>query len=403
MKAYSALMVRLTRLGWLGRRSRLNYVWAILGFVVLAALCLSPTLKTGYISDDNFSSLKPGMLRVANKSLVAFTLENVRSSMQEGRFYPLHWVPFNGVFFFIQDVYYYKVYILLLVISNLLLFILFLRKISGDTGFACLAASLTLMLIQLRAYHDPILSFFGLLQFLVAGTLLSLLALETYLERRQGAWLALSVLLYLGCLLLYEASYPLFLLHGLLIWRRRPELRAWMRTFSPFLKAAVFCVLMSVLLRWLHPVDYSKPTESTAHYQMNLAPGTILATLLRQTSGALPLSYFLTDPAGLFAGVKRPGVLAHWVRRWDVLAITLVALGVCLLSLRRGPREESDEPPLRSDWTLTTLLGVLLAVLPAVAITLTSRYQGEIVIGRSYVPVYVQYFGIGLLLSLIHI
>src|SRR2546430_1654226 len=84
----------------------------------------------------------------------------------------------------------------------------------------CLAPSLTLMLIQLRAYHDPILSFFGLLQLLVAGTLLSLLALETYLERRQGAWLALSVLLYLACLLLYEASYLLFLLHSLLIWRR---------------------------------------------------------------------------------------------------------------------------------------------------------------------------------------
>jgi hypothetical protein len=378
-----------------GRR----YRWTIAGIAVLAALCLLPTLQTGYISDDNFASLKPGVLRVANKGLAAWIVENIRTSMQEGRFYPLHWLPFNGTFCLIQDVLVYKIYILLLVASNLLLFILFLGKISGDTGFACLAASLTLMLIQLRAYHDPILSFFGLLQILVAGTLLSLLTLETYMRRPRGVWLAISVLLYLSCLLLYEASYPLFLLHALLIWRRRPELRAWARTCWPFFQAAGFCVFMSVLLRWLHPVDYSQPTSSTTHYQMNLAPGPILATLLRQTSGALPLSYFLTDPAGLFAGVKRPGALALWITRWDVLSIAVVASGVCYLSLTSKPREDGDGSPTRPDWKLLTLLGALLAVLPAVAITLTNRYQREIVFGRPYVPIYVQYFGVGLLLA----
>jgi hypothetical protein len=399
MKAYFAQVARLARIEWLGRGSGRQHVLAILGVVVLAAVCLTPTLKIGYVSDDNHSSLRPGRLRVANRSFAAVTVENMRSSMQEGRFYPLHWWAYNGVFCLIQDVYFYKFYILILVTSNLLLFILFLSKISGDTGFACLTAILTLMLIQIRAYHDPILSFFGLLQILVAGTLLSLLALETYMRRRQGVWLAVSVLLYLACLLFYEVSYPLFLLHGLLIWRRRPELRAWVRTCRPFFQAAVFCLFMSALLRWLHPVDYSKPTVSTAHYQMNLAPGPVLATLLRQTSGALPLSYFLADPAGIFAGVKRPGALAHWVTRWDVLAITVVAFGVCLLSLTSKPAGDGDGSPSRPDWKLATLLGALLAVLPAVAIALTTRYQREILFGRPYVPIYVQYFGIGLLLA----
>jgi hypothetical protein len=397
MEAHSPHVARLAQVGWLGRRPGLRYTLTILGLVVLAALCLAPTLKTGYISDDNFSSLKPGVLRVNNRSLAAWILDDMRSSMQKGRFYPLHWLPFNGVFCLIQNVYYYKVYILLLVVSNLLLFILFVRKISGDTGFACLAASLTLMLIQLRAFHDPILSFFGLLQLLVAGTLLSLLALETYLERRQGAWLALSILLYLACLLLYEASYPLFLLHGLLIWRRRPTLRAWVRTSWPFMKAAVFCAFMTAFLRWLHPVDFSLPNPP--YYQMNLDPRSVLATLLRQTSGALPLSYFLVDQADLFAGVKQPGAFARWIGRWDVLVITVIALVVCLLSLRREPREDGDEPPLGPDWTSTTLLGVILAILPAVMIALTSRYQNDVLFGRPYVPVYMQYFGVGLLLA----
>lgn len=387
--------------GWLGRLMSSRFAWAILSLIVLAAACLSPTLKTGYISDDNFSSLKPGQLLVAKSNVAAWTLENVRSSMQAGRFYPLHWLPFNGVFCLIQEIFYYKIYIMFMVIGNLLLFVLFLKKLSGDTAFACLAGCLTLMLIQLRAYHDPILSFFGLLQWLMAGVLLSLLALDMYLARRRGAWLALSILLYLGCLLLYEASYPLFLLHGLLIWRRRPEFRSWLRTVSPFVKVAVFCVFMSVLLRWLHPVDYSVRTDSTAHYQMNLAPCPFVTTLLRQTSGALPLSYFLADPAGLFAPVKRPRALVHWIGRWDVAAVMITALVICLLSLRRESETETegDEHRPRPDWTLTTLLGLLLAFLPAVAIALTCRYQNEIDIGKAYVPVYLQYFGIGLLLA----
>jgi hypothetical protein len=358
-------------------------------------------LKTGYISDDIFSSLKPGQLLLAKSNVAAWTLENVRSSMQEGRFYPLHWLPFNGVFCLIQEVIYYKIYIILMVIGNLLIFILFLKKLSGDNAFACLAGCLTLMLIQLRAYHDPILSFFGLLQWLLAGVLLSLLALDMYLARHRGVWLALSVLLYLGCLLLYEASYPLFLLHGLLIWRRRPEFRSWLRTVWPFAKVTAFCVFMSALLRWLHPVDYSVGTNSTARYQMNIAPVPVVTTVLRQTSGALPLSYFLVDPAGLFASVKRPRALVHWVGRWDVSAVIITALLICLVSLSREPETatEADEHPRRPDWTLTTLLGLLLAFLPAVSIALTRRYQNEIGIGKAYVPVYLQYFGIGLLLA----
>ncbi|MFO0954339.1 MAG: hypothetical protein U0835_24910 [Isosphaeraceae bacterium] len=376
-------------------------LWALFGPAALALLCLTPVLRTGYQSDDNHASLRPGLVRATGWSFGELVAFDARLSMQQGRFYPLHWIPFSGIHFLLTDTFIYKFYITLMVACDLAVFALLLRRLTGDAGFACLAATLTLMLVQLRAYHDPVLSFFGLLQLLVAGTLLSLLALDVYLERRRGAWLVLSVLIYLACLLLYEASYPLFLLHALLAWRRRPVWGDWLRTCRPFVQAAAFCVFMSLFLRWLHPLDFKKAAVTPMQYQTNAAPVAILGTLLRQATGVLPLGYFLADPAKLFGAVHPPAAFVRWVARWDVLAVVVAAGAVCLASLRRiEPRPAQGETTSpRPDWTLLALLGALLVVLPALPITLTARYQKEVEFFKPYVPVYVQYFGAGLLLA----
>src|SRR4051812_35565391 len=115
MNDHSSEVSRSARFECLGSRSRLRHAWTIVGLAVLAALCLSPALKTGYISDDNIVTLKPGMIRVENKTLWTYTFDLVRTTMREGRFYPLVWLPSNGVICFIKNAYLYKLYIIVLV------------------------------------------------------------------------------------------------------------------------------------------------------------------------------------------------------------------------------------------------------------------------------------------------
>jgi hypothetical protein len=386
---------------WRGRVRILPFLkfrpsFALLGVSVLAALLMAPTLETGYFSDDVLTSTTPGQIRCGlGESLTALVLNDMHVSMNEGRFYPLHWVAYRGVFNTFQDVTQYRAYIYGLVVFDVAVFFLLVRKLFGDARFACLAACLTLMLMQLRAYHDPILSFFGLLQLVAAGTFLSLMALERYLEGRGRGWLAASVVLYLSVMLLYETAYPYFVFHAALVWRRRPGWGRGLRVIWPFLKVFAGCLAMSLLLRWL---SRGMIPTSTFNYRTNLAPRDVLLTLARQAGGALPLSYFLTEPLGLFTSMKGLGGLFSWAGRADGWAAAAVATVVSYMGLGREPRADDTQQGQGGEFW-PAVLGGLIAVLPGLSISLTERYQQEVVFGRPYVPVYVQYFGMGLVLA----
>jgi hypothetical protein len=386
---------------WPGRGRILHILkprpsWALLGVTVLAALLMAPTLETGYRSDDMATSTTPGIIRLQFKSLTALVLYDIRQSMIGGRFFPLLFVPYRAAFHAFQEVGQYKFYIYALVITDAALFFLLVRKLFGDARFAALAACSALMLMQLRSYHDPILSFFGLLQLVAAGTFLSLMALERHLEGRGRGWLAASVGLYLAVMLLYETSYPFFALHAALVWRRRPKWGEGLRVIRPFLQAFAGCLAMALLMRWL---SRETAIPSGYKYPMNLAPGAVLLTMARQAGGALPLSYFLTDPPGLFTSMKGLGGLFSWAGRADAWAVAAIAAVVSYLGLGREPQAD-DARRGRGGEYWPAVLGGLIAVLPGLSISLTERYQREVSFGGTpYLPVYIQYFGMGLVLA----
>jgi hypothetical protein len=371
---------------------------ALLGVTGLAALLMSPTFEIGYLSDDMLVSTTPGLVRWYPQGLTGVVLRDIHLSMSEGRFYPLVWVPFRVVFNTFQEITQYRAYICTLVVFDVAIFFLLVRKLFGDARFACLAACLTLMLMQFRAYHDPILSFYGLLQLVAAGTFLSLLALDRYLDGRGRGWLVASVVLYLSVMLLYETSYPFFVFHAALIWRREPRWGDRLRAIWPFLRVFTFCLAMSLLLRWLSRGSLS---GTAFKYRMNLAPLDVLLAMTKQAAGALPLSHFLTDPTGLFASMKGLGGLFSWTGRADAWAAAAVTTALSCLGLGLGPREDDTDTRRGGGGEfLPLVLGGLIAVLPGLSISLTERYQREVSFsGRPYLPVYIQYFGMGLVLA----
>src|SRR4051794_30806400 len=163
MEDFNYPVSRSGRFAWLERPRNLSSL-SLLGLVGLTSLLMAPTLRTGYLSDDALTSLTPGILRFHGWSLTTRVLETIRFSMQEGRFNPLTWIPFSGVFYLFQTVGSYKVFMLVMIITDTIVFYKMISRLFGDPGLACLATSLSLMLFQLRAFHDPILSFFGTVQ-----------------------------------------------------------------------------------------------------------------------------------------------------------------------------------------------------------------------------------------------
>ena len=358
--------------------------------IALAGFSLSPMLRTGYLADDTVSSLLPGMMRATGEGFVTRTLGAIRHSIEGGRFYPLVWVEYTAVFTWLRDVFIYKAAILAGVLVDLALLIALVRRLGGGSGLACLAAIATSGLFQFRVFFDPILSFHGLLQVVTAGMLLSLIALLAALDSKGRGWLLISIGLYLGCLLTYEVTYPLFLLHAALIYWRRPGYREQTVMILPFALLAFACAGVSAMVRMTYPTD-------AYIHNVDLGPGAVALALSKQCSAALPLSAFIADPSGIFDDVRGPSAIARWLGRWDVALVALMTVAGVVAALRRARSEIAERRP--GSRAMLAMLGLGLAVLPGALIAVSGRYQGEIGWGQGYLPVYMQCFGMGLLIA----
>ena len=365
-------------------------LWILLSLLGLTVFALAPLLWTGYYSDDAANSLLPGVLKVEGFSPLEYVRRMVMHTVGGGRFFPLHIIFLYLLFYLVKNVIWYKAYILACVLLDIVLFYYLIRQIGRDRAFAGFATCLVIPLFQFRAFFDPILAFFGMLQLVVAGVLASLLMLQLWLDTNKRRWFVLSVATYLTVALTYEVTYPLCLLHLVLIWHGR---RGWKERFAlplPFFGTAGMCLLASILLRWFY-------LNQSSDYKINTDPSAFLIALARQTWSALPLSYFLNNHASLYPPIWDLWSLAKLIGTPGGLAVYAGTLVVCFACLRHLPTGTEGLTPDRM--TLMSLLGLLLGVLPAVLISLSFRYQKMVAFGIGYLPVYAQYFGVGLLLA----
>jgi hypothetical protein len=365
--------------------------WELPLLLGLAALFLAPLLRTGYHSDDASQSLITGVLKVEGYSLAEYIGVAEVTYLKGGRFWPLH-LPWIYLFFYnMRDLLVYKSVVIASILADLSLFYYLVKRFVKDRGFALFAACLVIPLFQFRAWHDPILGFFCLLQFLAGGVLASLLWLQIYLDTARLRWLALSVAAYLAVMLFYEITYPVILLHLVLIAAARGPRRG-VPLALPFVGALGSCVLASSLTRWLSAYDNLK-----SMYRINTDPYAFLKTLITQTSSALPLSYYLSGHTGLFPSLGDSGAVIQFLWTRGGVAVFVGTLAVCSASLMRLPALGECRPTLRR--LTPALFGLLLATLPAVMTSLSFRHQGMVTFATPYLSVYIQYFGAGLLLA----
>jgi hypothetical protein len=358
--------------------------WLLAGALGLAVYLLFPALKTGYIDDDVFNSLVPGVLQFHHLTFLQFTRRILGEIMVRGRFFPLAYLLTYGVFCSISNLLLYKSFIIATVILNLFLFHRFIRKTTGSDALAALSVLCTVCLVQFRIYHDPILSHNGLTQAVFAFVLLSLLALLKHLETPRPMWLGLSTLAFGSSLLIYEISYPFFLLHIAIVWGRTHDIRKTIKTLLPA------ALVLGTLAGYLLFLRFASENDQDANYLPNNDLFAYWRTLAKQLFAALPLSYFLGDPSHLFS-LKN----IHWSALTLIAAFSasfLLSLAT-LWSLFRS--SQSAAPGTQQ----LPLLGMLLWTLPAVLIALSPKYQHELCRGVGHLPVYIQYFGVGTILA----
>ena len=372
-----------------GRR-RWCPAWQVLSLVSLTTLFLLPSIRTGYYGEDLIHSLTPGIVRLHEGTFTKRLVNVLQGNLYQGRFYPLTNVLHTGVHYLIRDVVVYKVLLVAGTVADLVLFYFLVRRLTGSGGFACFAGCVTVGLIQFRVTPDPVLGYYLQVQFVAAGLFVSLVALQLFLEGRGSAWLAASAASYLLIALTYEITYLFFPTHLLLIGRGRTGWKARLATAFPFLGVVGACGLATVLVR-----RFSLDTTGYVHHA-SLEPGGYLRAVWHQVSAALPLSYLLADPHGMFSGLHGTSRLCGWLLQPMAVVVALAALAVALTALRRSG-VESDR---LVDWSPTTAgIGLLLVVLPTLLIASSPFHREQLQLGVGWVPVLIQSHGTGLLLA----
>jgi len=360
-------------------RSRILLLALTAGIIGFNALFMSPMLGTPFLGDDSWSeSTVRGLLQLTNQSLSELCWELQKDYVRGGRWYPLV-VYYYPVFYFL-DRGAYRALVFALVLFNILLFGAVIKSITHRASLALLAMLLPSLFIQYRFYHEPILSYYGLMQLETAFILLSLLMFSRYLATQRLLWLWSSVLLYSLNLLVYEAFYFLFIAHILLAFHAWGSLFAsrTIKALAPFVAVTALNLLVALIIRSIFAVQYERSQLS-----VNLGVGGL--TFLKQAYAALPLSYALTRgefwvaPLSTYAN---PRLLI-------TCGLGVLLFGCLIILLHREGRSQSSSRSL----LCVGALGVILWLVPGVLIAASSKYQAELKWGIGYLPVYLSYFG----------
>jgi hypothetical protein len=370
----------------LSSMQRMN--WPILACLGLFVFLMAPILQSGYIADDAGNSLIHGLLAYHRVSILE-VLRRVNLDWMPTRFTPLAFLQMYSVFYVFTDRVVYKAFIIVCLTCNLLGIHRLVFKLTDSKAVATGTLLIITGLFQFRDFFDPILAFNGLLPTLLFALLVSYLTLIAYLDSCKKRWLVVSVVAYLAACLTYEICYPLVVVHLAILVHRRGVNWSVLVLAGLFCSVVMFCVAAALALR------YSYGAAPQAAYRPNLDPLAFSKTWLQHLVAAMPLSYSLAKPEGY--------TTLRYMKLGNrtFLAVTAVSALVSLGALARIRQFISEGGKLNC--RSLAIVGVLLWALPAVPVSLSPRYQREVYWGVAYLPIYIQYFGMGCLIMAVGI
>jgi len=244
-----------------------NYNMLTYLFIFLLVIVLSPGLYSGYISDDAFTFVT---YFDENFSLPQFTLKILVENLYSLRPVCVMTLYTTIISFLLNNnIFLYKFHILLLVCLNVFLFRNFLYHLFKSRTFSLLCIIPLPLLIQFRNYHDPVLSFAGLMQILFLLLLLSLIYFIKFFDTGKNKFYYFSIIFFVLCLLCYEISFSFFIFHIILYFILRNKLKVdFIKLLSPFILITFSLIGLIYFIKFFCITDVAVYTGTTVKFDM---------------------------------------------------------------------------------------------------------------------------------------
>lgn len=347
---------------------------------------------SGYFSDDSINSYTNGMVQEKQVSVLQFSKDIMFSWIQSGRFFPLAFYYFY-LYNTITSLLLYKLSIILIILINEFVFSLLLFKLTKSRFFSICSLIIPPLLFQFRMYHDPILSFHWLEQLIFLLTITSLILFHSFLKVKNKLYYVCSLLLFLLSLLIYEVAYSFVFLFIIITFINvKTKLLRGLYYVMPYILSVLSCIIISIFLR-IHFNVALQNSGNDGAYVPNYNLFDYFATLFKQSISSFPLNYLIFDPHKLFSVTNISDLLT-----WNNLFLIIMFIIFFLLLRSIIDDEKQVLKNIKLYYKNIIFFGLSLIVLPGLLISLSPRYQKEVVLGIGYIPVYISYYGTSILI-----
>lgn len=357
------------------------------GIVLVTVLFLLPILAVGFVGDDLNNSFINGGFAFNHSTMFNALVLSVKVWLQtQGRFFPVGMVYSLLFWHFFPNQVIEKALQLTAVVVNVLTFAVFVRMLSRSRAISIIAGIVVVGLLQIRFWYDPILSYIVLLPVTLEFVLLSAIFwLISFRTSRPVLSSGIALTVWFAGLLTYELSYGLTLINLYLIARLAPNRRQKVAGMAATVMILLAISVFDLTLRRIAHV-------SGGAYSIAIS-GAYFHALLEQLIGAVPLSYAALRPFPTIMPSLKDLLLHPSQLSLSVGVCSLVVIGFFLF---RQPLEGRTERNRLMD---LAVIGAILWVVPAAIISLSPRWQSELQPGLAYLAVYIEYFGVALILT----
>jgi len=352
--------------------------------LIFVAIFLSPIINSPYLSDDGIYYFLRGDSIINDRGMKKMIVANFMSWVSRGRFFPFSEYALL-IFYYIKNVHIYKLLIILSVCFDVALFGIVIEKFTKSKR-AKLMSMLTIALFfqVLTTYHCAFVAFQMFMQVLLALLFLIIICMQNYYESGRKVHLIFGIIFYSISLMTYELAFTYFVIIVGLIWY-------FSRRIKDIIKMSALYAVPTLIVGL---INIKVKMDTTVRYEgisVNLDPKMVIATFIKQCTAAFPMAnYIFQRNNGILQNTVK-GVLKN-ITVQDVL-ITALFLSLLYLVRKQIPAVKITI----NKWKFL-LIAFLIYIMPAILISISAKYQSELSMGYGYLPVYLQYFGLSLLI-----
>lgn len=340
---------------------------------------LYPLIVSGFVSDDSYVSQVRGMLYFSDIGILDRIAQQVSYELSMGRPHAINWIFLLLYFYLIPSLFAHKIIIFMIIFLNIIFFKKIIEFFSESRKFSIFIAFLIPIFFQFRFWHDPILAF-PTIPAVSLSIFVSLYLLIKYLQTNKNLFYYIFLFVFTISIQFYEIYYLTIIFSFLILYFYNKSLKKSFILIALPVAILILSMFLTSYLRFDTPGDY--PGHS---FNLEIIP--IFKAFWIQTFASFPLSWMLSDS------------FAHSEIKSISYIDFAISLSFSILLVRSLINFQYSFKKYNAIFFL--IFSLLLLLAPAAIIAITG-HQNEIILaglGYGYIPVFLQYFGLSVLLA----